>query len=73
MACRTKKKKQSIGLAEKGSINLDPKNKGTFTKFCKSKGHEGVTGECIEEGLASRNTKTRQRAQFAKNAKSFKH
>ena len=50
-----------------GSIELDPKKKGTFTKFCKDKGHKSVTCECIKEGLGSPNKLTKKRANFAKN------
>lgn len=54
-------------------IKIKESHKGTFTKYCKNKGHEGVTNECIEEGLASRSAKTRARAQFASNAKKWNH
>ena len=61
-------------MAEKKSeIHIKEANKGTFTKYCKGKGHEGVTSECIEEGLASNSAKTRARAQFASNARKFEH
>ena len=50
-----------------GSIKLDPNKKGTFIKYCKSKGHDSVSCECIKEGLGSPNAKTRKRANFAKN------
>lgn len=56
------------GLAK---IEINPKNKGKFTKYCKSKGHEVVTGECIEQGLASNSVAVRKQANFAKNAKSW--
>lgn len=56
--------KEKEGL---GSIKLDPKKKGTFTKYCKSKGHNGVNCECIKEGLGSPNDLTKKRANFAKN------
>lgn len=56
--------KEKEGL---GSIKLDPKKKGTFTKYCKAKGHKGVTCECIKEGLGSPNELTNKRANFAKN------
>lgn len=46
-------------------LGLDPSKKGTFTHFCKSKGHEGVTKCCIKEGFDSINPKTRKRASFA--------
>ena len=58
---------------KKPEIHIKEKNKGKFTDYCKDKGHEGVTNECIEEGLASNSAKTRARAQFAKNAKSWNH
>lgn len=54
-------------------IEIDPKNKGKFTDWCKDKGYDGVTNVCIEEGLASRAAKTRARAQFAENAKKWKN
>jgi hypothetical protein len=60
-------------MADKHKIEIKEKNKGTFTKYCKDKGHEGVTNECIEEGLASNSSKTRARAQFASNAKKWNH
>lgn len=59
-------KKQGLGKLE---INIKEKNIGSFTKYCGGK----VTDECIEKGLGSTNLKTRKRAQFAKNAKSFDH
>lgn len=46
-------------------LGLDSSKKGTFTHFCKSKGHEGVTKGYIKEGLGSINPKTRKRANFA--------
>ena len=55
------------------SIEIKPENKGKFTKYCKDKWYKSVTQECIEEGLASNSAAVNKRAQFAKNAKSFKH
>ena len=52
-------------------IQIKPENKGRFTNYCKSKGHDAVTNECIEEGLASKSAKVRSRAQFVKNAKGW--
>jgi hypothetical protein len=52
-------------------INIKPENKGKFTKYCKSKGHDSVTGACIEEGLASKSAAVRKRANFAKVSKSW--
>ena len=56
---------------DKSPIKIKPENKGKFTKYCKDKGHEGVTGECIEEGLASSSIAVNKRAQFAANAKKW--
>ena len=56
-----------------GKIEIDPKNKGTFTKYCKSIGEGSVTQKCIDKGKASSNKTTNKRAVFAENAKSFKH
>lgn len=54
------------------AIKLDPKKKGTFTKYCKNKGHKGVTSKCIAEGKKSKNKTTKKRAVFADNAKKWK-
>lgn len=56
-------------MEKKHKIEIKPENKGKFTEYCGGK----VTNECIEEGLASHSAKTRARAQFAKNARSFNH
>lgn len=60
-------------MAEKSPIKIKPENKGKFTEYCKNKGHQSVTTECIDEGLASKATSVNKMAQFAKNAKEFKH
>lgn len=54
-------------------IEIKKSHKGRFTRYCENKGHEGVTSECIKEGLASNIAATRKQAQFAKNARSFEH
>lgn len=54
---------------KKPTIKIKEANKGKFTAHCGGK----VTGDCIEEGLASRSEKIRKQAQFAKNVRSFKH
>jgi len=56
---------------KKSGIHIKPENKGKFTSYCKSKGYGGVTGECIEDGLASKSAAVRKRANFARNAKSW--
>lgn len=57
------------------AIKIKPKNKGKFTAYAKKKGmvnKEGkITDEAIEAGLKSKNPKTRQRANFARNQKKF--
>jgi len=58
---------------KKTPIKIAPERKGLFTKYCKSKGHGSVTDTCISEGLASKSAAVRKRANFARNAKTFKH
>ncbi len=52
-----KKKKQWIQDAVK--------KEGSFTSWCKRKGYDGVTDECIAEGKKSTNATTRRRANLA--------
>jgi hypothetical protein len=52
---------------DKLTKNIKINHSGSFTKYCKSKGYAGVTCACIREGLNSKNTKTRKKANFAKN------
>lgn len=44
---------------------------GSFTKWCKTQGYDGVTQECINEGLASKNATTRRRARLAQTFKNI--
>lgn len=60
-------------MMEKPKIHIKPENKGKFTQYCKNKGHEGVTNECIDEGLASKSTGVNKMANFARNAREWKH
>jgi len=57
----------------KSGIEIKKSHEGRFTQYCENKGHEGVTSECIREGLASNMAATRKQAQFAKNARSWDH
>jgi hypothetical protein len=41
------------------------KHPGAFTKYCKSKGFDGVTQECINEGKKSPDPTVRKRATLA--------
>lgn len=56
---------------DKPEIKIKEKNKGKFNKYCKGKGHESVTRECEEEGLASKSAKVRKMAQFSKNSREW--
>ena len=55
----------------KKKIYIKPKNRGSFTDYCKRNGYSGVTSSCIAKGKKSPNAKTRSRATFAKNARSW--
>lgn len=52
-----------------GTIHIKKKNKGKFTDYCGGK----VTEECIRKGKNSSNPTTRKRANFAANARKWKH
>ncbi len=56
---------------KKSAFAIDPKNKGTFTSYCKRNGFNGVTSECIAKGKNSKNPTTRKRATFADNSRSW--
>lgn len=58
-------------MADKRKIEIKKENRGKFDKWCKVHGHDSVTRECEEEGLASRVADTRKMAQFSKNSRSF--
>ena len=55
------------------SLDEDPKwmqhavhKKGVFTAYCKRNGFKGVTKECIEKGLKSKDPIVRKRANLAR-------
>lgn len=50
-------------------IHIKKKNRGKFTDYCGGK----VTEECIQRGKHSSNPTTRKRANFAANARKWKH
>lgn len=52
-----------------GNIHIKKKNRGKFTDYCGGK----VTEECIQRGKHSSNPTTRKRANFAANARTWKH
>lgn len=67
MARKTQKKwmqKARQRMERKGTV-------GAFTAWCKRRGYSGVTEACIQEGLRSKNPKTRKRAAFAKAARNI--
>ena len=51
----------------KGKIHIKPENKGKFTAYKKR------TGKTTAEALHSKDPHVRQMANFARNAKRFKH
>ena len=57
--------------AKKPKIQIKESKKGSFTKYCKSKGYKGVTSKCIAEGKKSKSPAIRKKATFAKNARSW--
>lgn len=47
------------------------KKPGSFTAFCKSKGYDGVTEQCVSEGKRSKNPLTKKRANLAATFRSI--
>lgn len=66
-----KKSEERLSMASlrKGGIHIKPQNRGKFTDYCGGK----VTGECIQKGLNSPSPSVRKMANFARNARKFKH
>lgn len=60
-------------MTKKKGINIKPSRRGTFTAWCKRQGFKSVTSECIRKGLASRDSRIRKKANFARNARSWSH
>lgn len=54
---------------DKPKIFIKPSKRGSFTKWCKNHGYNGVTSGCISEGLRSKIAAIRKKANFARNAK----
>ena len=57
----------------KSPIRIKESHKGKFTEWAKRYEYKGVTDAAIEEGLASKLASVRKQAQFALNARSWKH
>lgn len=56
----------------KGSINIKPSNKGKLRKTAKTKKGNKIPVSTLRKLKNSKNPKTRQRANFALNARKFK-
>lgn len=52
-------------------IEIKKSHEGKFTEYCKRKGYDSVTGECEEEGLASKSAAVNKMAQFSKNSRKW--
>lgn len=64
------KKLNGVQAAKQGAkIHIKESNKGKFTDYCGGK----VTEECIEKGKHSASAAVRKRANFAANARTWKH
>lgn len=55
------------------AIKINPKNKGKFTRYAKSKGMGVQQAAQAVKGNPKASTKLKREAQFAINAKKFKH
>ena len=51
-------------------IYADVKHDNSFTNYCKGKGYESVTCECIAEALRSNSTDLHKKANFLRNTNS---
>lgn len=60
-------------ISSESNIQLDPKHKGAFTKYCHNNGYTKVTKGCIQQGLKDTDPHIRKEANFAQNAKSWNH
>ena len=60
-------------MKKKYSITIGKDNIGSFTKWCKLRKYNGVTSECINDGLKSKVVSIRKKANFARNAKKWNH
>ena len=63
--------KRSGGVGSKKKIEIKPSKRGSFEKWCKSKGYGGVTSKCIAQGKKSKSSAIRKKATFAQNARKW--
>jgi hypothetical protein len=59
-------------MAKKKPIKIKDSKKGSFTKWCKSKGYSGANAACEAAGKKSKSPSIRKKATFSKNAKKWK-
>jgi len=64
-------------MAEKWMQEVNKKiekkgTKGSFRRYCISKGYKGVTAACIAEGLRSKNPTVKKRANLARTFAKFR-
>lgn len=57
--------KSAEQIKEKGT-------EGSFTRWCKEQGFDGVTVECIRKGLRSKDSRIRKKALWAQNVRASK-
>ncbi len=55
------------------AIHIKASHAGKFTSWCRAHGHKGVTSACIRQGMRSTSPAVRRMANFARNARKFKH
>lgn len=63
--------KSKSSKKKKSGINIKKKNQGKFRKSVGAKKGKKLTTAQINKGLKSKNPKTRQRANFARNARKW--
>lgn len=63
------KSTQFLKKGGKTKIHIKPENRGKFTEYCGGK----VTAACIQRGLNSPDPAVRKMANFARNARKWKH
>jgi hypothetical protein len=69
----TQKKKETNKEEPKTKLHLENLKKGSFHEWLGKKPDEPITDADIEKGLNSDDPHVRKQAQFAKNAKKWKH
>ena len=61
--------KSKSGNKKKPQIKIKDSKKGSFTKWCKSKGFSGATSACDAAGKKSKSPSIRKKATFSANSK----